>query len=451
MAEQFLSDFARPTINGNVAQRVLANEVLRGVVQGILETNGQGVTQRFSNDTSGAQIRIVQVMPFNQEARELGASLNGENFDGRNALQVETNGLGVDIITVINRNIDLPDVTREMLPRDLLGNIIKNHSNDVNNNINAMTIGGKFVATANAIAQGKTDFEYITLASADGNAMRLAFMKMDAKLNEGDAENGLAFFPEDDRCFVIKSSIVPYLFNNGILSLGGANDAYSMLAMGAIAKGEKPDIRSGFVGTLLGRPVYQFVPLIAKLACKYAGIPVWAFDKVYAYESSGYANVRAIAQDDQVKIIDSPDGAGVRVQPKFRMGFKSLYAKGNVFLVETGYTNPAGTGDDALKLLAPGSRATTEYTSDTKLSSVSMGSTATTYDSASKQFEGSVASGVTQVTLNYVLADRTTYYTGTTSGSVVDLSTGDNTFTIGVISSDGTYGTNKVVITRASE
>ena len=47
MAEQYLSDFAVPSINGNIARRVLANEVLRGVAQGILETNGEGITQSF--------------------------------------------------------------------------------------------------------------------------------------------------------------------------------------------------------------------------------------------------------------------------------------------------------------------------------------------------------------------------------------------------------------------
>lgn len=449
MAEQYLSDFAKPTINGNVARRILSNEVLRGVAQGIIETNGEGVTQRFSNDTKGAQIRIVQVMPFNQYARELGASLNGENFDTRTALQVETNGIGVDVITTLSRNIDLPDVTQDMLPVDLLGNITKNLAMDINNNINAMTIGGKFVSFANAVAKGETAFKEITLGSATGNDWRLAFMEMDAKLDEGDADKGLAFFPDDDRCFVIKSSIKPYLFNNGILTIGGANDAYSMLAKGGLSKGAEKDIRTGYAGELLGKPVYTFNPMLAKMAARYAGIPLWAFDDVYAYESSGYANVRAIAQDDQMKIIDSPDGAGIRIQPKFRMGFKSLYAKGNVFLVETGYTNPA-TSDSQLTLLAPDSRATSYYTSDTKLEEVQVGGTTATTN-ASGDYVSSLASGTTQATITYELADRTTYYTGVTNGAVVNVTTGTNTFTIGVIASDGTKGTNKVVITVASE
>lgn len=448
MSEQYLSDFARPSINGNVARRVLANEVLRGVAQGVLETNGEGITQRFSNDTTGAQIRITQFMPFNQDARELGASLNGENFDGRTALQATTNGLGVDVITVINQNIDIPQVTMDMLPIDFLGNVMKNLEMDINNNINAMTIGGKFVATANAVAEGKDEFQYITLATATGNDWRLAFMNMDAKLDSGDEENGLAYFPGDDRCYVVKASIIPYLFNNGILSIGGANHAYEMLAQGGISPNTKQDIRDGYAGELLGKPVYKFVPLIARMAAKYAGVPVWAFDEVYAYESSAYANVRAIAQNDEIKLIDSPEGQGVRVQPNFRMGFKALYHKGNVFLVETGYTNPAGTGANALILKAPGSRQA--YSKVTTLASVSFAGQAGVYDSTTNVWNIAVANATTSGVFSNVVATsdkaKVTYNTDT-----INVEVGTNNLTITVVAEDGTKANVTVVVTRAAE
>lgn len=445
MAEQYLSDFARPTINGNVARRILANEVLRGVAQGILENNGEGITQRFSNDTTGAQIKITQFMPFNQEARELGASLNGENFDGRTALQAHTNGLGVDVITVINQNIDIPQVTMDMLPIDFLGNVTKNLEMDINNNINAMTIGGKFVATANAVAEGKAEFKYINLNNATGNDWRMAFMEMDAQLDAGDEENGLAYFPGDDRCFVVKASIIPYLFNNAVLTIGGANHAYEMLAQGGISPNAKQDIRDGYAGELLGKPVYKFVPLIAKLAAKYAGVPVWVFDEVYAYESSGFANVRAIAQNDEIKLIDSPDGQGVRVQPNFRMGFKSLYAKGNVFLVEEGFTNPAGTGANALVLKAPASRPA--YSSDKTLSSVSFGGKAGVYDSTNDVWNVSVANSVASGVFSNVVATsdkaKVVY-----NPETIAIEVGANNLSVTVIAEDGSKAIVKVIVTR---
>lgn len=443
MAEQYLSDYGKPAINGNQARRVLANEILRGVTQGILETNGEGITQRFSNDVSGAQIRITQLMPFNQEARELGATLQGDNFDGRTALQTITNGLGVDVITVINRNIDIPQVTLDMLPIDLLGGAMKNLTMDINNNINAMTIGGKFVASANAVSAGTQTFKEITLASATGDDWRTALMQMNATLDDGDETNGIAFFPDDDRCFVFQVSVIPYLFNKGIISIGGANHAYEMLAAGAINPGGKQDVRSGYVGECMGNPVYKATTLIWKLAAKYAGVPVWALEDVYGYLSSGYANVRAIAQEDQVKIIDAPDGAGVRIQPNFRMGFKALYPKGNIFLVETGYSNPGGS----LTLTAPGSRAA--YSSDTTLSAVTVGGVTASWVTAETQWAVSVTTTDTQGTVAATVTD--------TGGARILSGTGTITYTLGtttqsivVQAENGTTGSNSVVITYAT-
>lgn len=444
MAQQFLSDFTQPTINFNIARRILANEILRGVTQGVLETNGEGVTQRFSNDTSGAQIRITQFMPFNQLARELGATLNGENFDGRTALQANTNGLGVDVITVINRNIDIPQVTMDMLPIDFLGQCMANLEMDINNNINAMTIGGKFVATANNVASGNQTFQTITAASADGNAWRQALMNMDAQLDAGDLDNGLAYFPDNDRCYVFKVSVIPYLFNNGILTIGGANRAYEMLAMGGISPDKRQDIRDGYVGDFMGRPVYKAAPLIWNFAAQYAGINAWEFANVYGYESSAYANVRAIAQEEQVKIIDSPDGAGVRIQPNFRMGFKALYPLGNVFLVETGFENPA-TIAEPLTLTAPASR--TAYSNDATLSAVNFGGSAATKDSnnpylwtiTSTGTSGSITATATAGALAQVTVP---------SGSQ-SISTGANYFNITVVAQDGTTKVSTLVVTKS--
>ncbi len=442
MAEQYLSDFAKPAINGNVARRVLANEVLRGVTQGVLETNGEGVTQRFSSDTSGAQIRITQFMPFNQEARELGATLNGENFDGRSALQANTNGLGVDVITVINQNIDIPQVTVDMLPIDFLGNCMKNLEMDINNNINAMTIGGKFVSVANDVAEGNQVFSTIKLATATGNEFRQALMNMDARLNAGDADNGLAYFPDDDRCYVFRTEFIPYLFNGGILTLGGANIAYEMLALGGISPNAKRELRSGYVGEFMNKPVYQAAPLIWNLAAKYAGVKAWAINNVYGYLSSGYANVRAIAQADQIKIIDAPDGDGVRIQPNFRMGFKCLYPLGNVFLVEEGFANPADAGELTLK--APGSR--TPYSKDATLASVTVGGTAATKDSTYK-FSRSVANGVNSAA---IVATATAGDKALVQDlGTVDLAVGVNTFTIKVTAEDGSVKNTLLTITRA--
>lgn len=449
---QYLSDFSTPSINGMQAQRVLANEVLRQIAQGILENNERGVTQRFSSDTSGAQIRIFQIMPFNLEARELGATLNGANFDTTTALQGTSNGLGVDVITVINQNIDIPNVTQDMIPIDLLGQYTKNLVMDINNNINAMTIGGKMVASFNDVADENQDFIYITKASATGEGWKQALIEMNSKLDEGDSDNGISYFPDKDRCFVLKTSIIPYLFKSGAVIIGGSNFAQSMLAMGGISPEARQDIADGYVGDFMGNPVYKATPLLWKLAAKFAGVPTWSIDDVYGYVSSAYANVRAIAQNEQIKIIDAPDGAGVRLQPNFRMGFKTLYPKGNVFLVETSYTNPADTYG-TLSLKGPKSRS---ISSDTSLRAVSVTVTggqaaSASYDSTDKQWEITLAKSSTSTSAisgtatagNVAKVTAPANLTGLTDGS-------DTTVYFDVIAEDGTTAKVKLVVTVAN-
>lgn len=444
MAEQFLSDFGAPAINGMQARRVLANEILRGVAQGSIETNGRGVTQRFSNDTSGAQIRITQLMPFNLEGRELGASLNGENFNGNSPLQGQTNGLGVDVITVIDDNIDLPQVTMDMLPVDLLGQYTYNIQMAVNKNINAMTIGGKIVASFNdAVVGGQ---EIITLdPTQEAEAMKHDLILGNTQLSNGAPEVGLDYFPDNDRCYVFRTNFVPALYKTGAIIVGGSNSAQDILAKGGVSVGATPKLDNGYLGEFMGVPVHMAGDSVWNLAAKYVGVPAWKLDKVYGYVSSGYANVRALAQGNTMKIIDSPNGQGVRLQPLFRMGFKSLYPQGNVFFVDTSFENPAE--DETLVLKGPASRPA--YSSDTTLASVSFGAQAGVYDAGTKTWNIAVANGVASGTFSNVKATagdkaQVTYPVGNQIISV-----GANTYFFDVKAEDGKVGRVKVVVTRA--
>lgn len=444
MAEQFLSDFGTPAINGMQARRVLANEILRGVAQGSIETNGRGVTQRFSNDTSGAQIRITQLMPFNLEGRELGASLNGENFNGNNPLQGSTNGLGVDVITVIDDNIDIPQVTMDMLPVDLLGNYVYNIQMAVNKNINAMTIGGKLVASLNDAVNG--GMELITLdPTQEPDAMKHDLILGNAQLSNGAPEVGLDYFPDNDRCYVFRTSFVPALYKTGAIIVGGSNAAQDILAKGGVSVGASPRLDDGYLGEFMGVPVHMAGDSVWNLAAKYVGIPAWKLAKVYGYVSSGYANVRALAQGNEIKMIDAPKGQGVRLQPLFRMGFKSLYPQGNIFFVDTDFENPAEGGTLVLK--GPASRPA--YSSDTTLASVSFGGTAGTYNAGTNSWNIAVGSAISNGTFTNVKATagdkaQVTYPIGQQT-----IATGANNFYFTVVAEDGKTSRVKVVVTKA--
>jgi hypothetical protein len=364
MAEQFLTDFKAPFINGIAARRILVNETLQNIFQGEIESEKRGVTQRFTTDVSGAQIRVIRVLPLTQEARELGTGLNGENF---NTLieQPRTEQYGLDVITVIDAPVDIPNVNQDMLPIDLMEKVTKEIGNLINLNTNAMTIAGKYHKTFTDVANANVI--YFDPADTDTTALQTAFLLANSALDDGDLTNGVAMFPMDDRVAVIQTAYRAKLLAKGVLVLGGSNYAQEMLAAGVLSPGAKPNkLENGYIGDFDGVPVHIVASLIWRTTERYLGLPAGELNKVIGYFSSGLANVRGIAYNENMKIIDSPQGPGVRLQPLFRMGFKSFYTKGNVFILEgTEQTvnianNPLaklnGIVAGTAKLLAPGSR-----------------------------------------------------------------------------------------------
>ena len=449
MAEQFLTDFKAPFINGIAAKRILVNETLQNIFQGEIESEKRGVTQRFTTDVSGAQIRVIRVLPLTQLARELGSGLNGENF---NTLveQPRTEQYGLDVITVIDAPVDIPNVNQDMLPIDLMEKVTKEISNLINLNTNAMTIAGKYHKTFTDVANA--NIVYFDPASTDASALQTAFLLANSALDDGDLTNGVAMFPMDDRVAVIQTAYRAKLLAKGVLVLGGSNYAQEMLAGGQLSPGAKLNkLENGYIGDFDGVPVHIVSSLIWRTTERYLGLPAGELAKVIGYFSSGLANVRGIAYNENMKIIDSPQGAGVRLQPLFRMGFKSFYTKGNVFIIEgTSYTSPLTALSSTAKLLAPGSRVvptvTTVVGDETITPTVTLGAGKTSV--ASQYFVSTNAAvALTAGAFDTAYAAAAAGAKGTlVSGTAVALGALANGTYVGyfkVIDSDGTFAVVK--------
>lgn len=344
----FLSDYNQPTINSVQARLVLSNEILRNVGQNIIENDGEGVTQRFAKDAKGGRINVIRVLPLTQEARSFGADHNGLPFQSGDFEQPQTTQYGLDVITTIDKPIAIRNATRDMIPVDLLEAETKNFSLLIYRNINAMTIAGK-LAKSLVTAQIKT----VDLSGSTSTAVRDAIIGANAKLDEGDATNGIDMFPTEDRILVIRPSLRPYLLSANNILVGGSNFAQDILAKGTLDTGSTRDQRNGFIGVVDGLPTYMASGAIWTLAEKYLGLMAGELDGVLGYVSSGMANARGIALDETIKIVDAVAGPGILVQPDCRLGFEAFYEKGNVILTTTSFTIPTVT----LKNLAPGSRS----------------------------------------------------------------------------------------------
>lgn len=337
--EQLLSDFRAPTINGLAAQRILSNQVVENLYQGLIESDGKGVTTRFSYDVSGAEIRITRVKPVKQFARRLGSSVNGGNFP-ISAYEGETDSFGLRVLDVLDTPIDLAMVTKEMLPVDLAAAYIKSYTDQVNAYLNAATLAGKFYATTLKDAKGES--VNITKYAEDDDMLKTV-IKANSLLDKGVQEMGVAMFPTKDRCFTIQTEYEAILLTKGILTIGGANYGYDVAKGGVVSAGATPrKEEDGYIGEIAGVPCHIVAPLYYQLAGEYLGLPQADIEQAIGCISSGFANVRGIAAVDQIKVIDHPNGQGTRFQPLTRWGFTVLpgYEKGNSFIVKSDYVSP---------------------------------------------------------------------------------------------------------------
>lgn len=351
------ADIKTPYINELTLKRVLAPRVKENIFQSVIFRPEEACTDKFSSDTDAAEIQVIRIKPDDREARELGATTNGGWFNNKEATQPASEAYGIKIITVIDHNIDIPTNAQSMLNVDLVDAEMKNLSGKVARNVNALTLAAQLCKNFNDVATSAVDKNWVELTSASvakggwKNAMLLA----GAKLDEGNESQGIDLYPSDQRAYFVRPSIRAKLMQDGELIIGGSNYAQEMQADGGLSHGAKRFGINGFAGYFDGVPVYVLSNPVFDLAAKYLGKTSSDLSKVYALLVSGIGTGRALAFNSEMKIIDSPNGQGRRLQPKYRMGAECWDALSVVPIVETGFTNPSTSGD--LKVMAPGSRA----------------------------------------------------------------------------------------------
>ena len=358
MSVQLLTNYNAPSINGINAQRITANQILENLYQGLIESDGKGITQRFSSDTSGAQIQVYHAKPVYFKARELGSAINGGNFNG-GGHEIETDAVGIDVLTTFDDPIRLAQVSADMIPVDLLNKAIKSYTDQVNANINGMTIGGKYMASLVRGALDGEDTINTTYVDLNGD-FKNAVIDANSKLDDGAEEVGVTMFPQNDRICVIQASLRGPLINKGVLVVGGANYGYDILRKGTLDAGATPrKEEDGYVGTIDNVETHVASKYIFSIAADYMGLPKADLQEhLLSYVSSGFANIRAIASVRSVKYVDTLGGQGIEAQPLTRAGFKVFegYEKGNSLILKTGSLNIV---DELKKLFALGTTGLT--------------------------------------------------------------------------------------------
>lgn len=366
MATMF-AEIKTPYVDSLTTKRILAPAVKENIFQGIFTKPDEAVTEKFSEDTDASEIQVLRLKPLENDAREIGSDKNGAWFNGREAAESSTEAYGIQILQTIDRNIDIPTNAQDMVSIDLLEGETRNLAGLVNRNINAMTIAAMLAKNFNNVAgvdKRNSNAAVVTLDEAvtknwvtvASNKYSDAIIDAAAWLDDGNAAEGIDAYPDDMRCVIIRPSAKAAMLK-AMASLNGGTAVFDVLKKAGVDTESRPKIATtGYIGEFYNMPVYVASKTTFALVEKYLGLASGALDKLVGVVVSAVGTGRALAFNATIKTIPSPNGQGIRIQPKYRFGCECWDALSVVPVFSAAFTNPVTGVDNALFVRGTGSR-----------------------------------------------------------------------------------------------
>lgn len=341
-------------VNDTATQVLAAKQVKENIFMNLVHKDGYGVTEY--EETNASSIRILKVKPAGNTARQLGTGTNGGGWFSKALVKTpEVVEYDLNLIYVYDTPIDIPEVQQDMVSVNLMDNTTKNIGGEVATEINASTLAVQLANRFNS-AQASTQSEakaWGGIAVIEGESSYDAIQEASSMLDDGDEDNNVQSFPFAEREIILRPSFRAELLNDKGVIRGGSNYAQSMLAKGAVSPEAKKEWGNMYCGEIDGIPCYIAPSQLWANASKWVGTTTTAFDSVKAIVCAASATDRGISTQDYIKTIESPDGAGKRLQPKTRWGCNVAYPKGIVPILASSATKPTAK----LTVLAPGSRS----------------------------------------------------------------------------------------------
>ncbi len=352
-----LGDIKTPFVNDLTLKRVMSNVVKKNIFQSIFTKPGEAVTEEFSENTDAAQIQVIRVKNIDDNAREIGSDTNGGYFNSDGASTSSTQAYPINILNTIDRNIDIPTNAQDMINVSLAEAELANLSGRVARNVNAMTFAVQIAKNFNDIRNSKVSSNWIELDATNPN-YKDAIIEASAQLDDGNDAEGIDAYPDDGRAVFVRSNAKSALLKTGQLIVGGSNAAQDIIRKGGLDANTTPHVATdGYLGEVDNMPVYMASKVVWKLAEKLLGLAEGALDGVEALVVSYIGTGRALAFNHAIKMIDSPNGQGRRIQPCYRFGAECWDALSVVPIVKNGFTNPSANAD--LVAMPPKSRPAT--------------------------------------------------------------------------------------------
>jgi hypothetical protein len=350
--------FATFTGVNDTALHVAVSEfIIERLVQESLYRDKLGITEITIKDVGAGGVRVGKVKPSVGTWRKLGETTNGGWFNSEGHKVVGLDEEFIEFLYQYDEGEDVP-VTQERLS---LGGIskVEARAKEIGKNIaiglNAGTMAHQIGAVVNAVItaaeqEGKI---YTYTPATDGDSLE-KFVSINAQLDNGDGVYH-AYFPRSGRIALLRPKTIANLRRKGAVIVGGSNYAQELLSSGAIDIDVKvlPEVHNGYVGMLDGIPTYKATDMLWAQAEKWLGVAPGYLDNVVGIVCSDLSTGRGHAFPDQTKVIDSPNGQGLRIQPLSNFGVKVFFETGIKLLADATFVE----GTSALSVLPEGSQA----------------------------------------------------------------------------------------------
>ncbi len=363
------ADIKTPYIDTLTTKRVLSPAVKENIFQGIFMKPDEAVTEKYSEDTEASEIQVLRLKPHDIDAREIGADKNGGWFNSNEPVTSSTEAYGIRILQTIDQIIDIPKNAQDMVSVDLLEGEVRNLSGVVNRNINAMTIAAQLAKNFNNVAgfdKRHADTTTTTLSENDKPASNWvtvqnkkysdAIIDAAAKLDEGNAAQGIDAYPDDQRCVIIRPSAKAEMLK-AMTALNGGTAVFDVLKKAGVDTETTPKIATtGYIGEFYNMPVYVASNVVFALVEKYLGLGKGALDKLAGVVVSAVGTGRALAFNSTIEQIPCVRGQGITILPKYRMGAECWDALSVVPVFSASFTNPVTGAENALYVRGNASR-----------------------------------------------------------------------------------------------
>lgn len=324
--KQVLAPDNAPSINGVRAQSLISKALLENIFQGIVETNGRGISDKYASESevnANAQIFVNRIVPNKWEPREQGASKNGGSFSN-NGFFTQTETVGIEVLTTVDDPVIIPRARQDSINVDLLAENINIFGNKLNTIINGATTAAHLFTAWKSEAEGG-DYNAVAVGS---DKLTDKLIEANGLLDEGDDAHGIDVYPTDSRIAVFKMSARPVLKASGVLVIGGSNYAQTILAgRGVSVDAVDRTIENGYWGDVDGVPCHGLSNESLGHASRFLGFGKTELKKgdLLGYIASAYGSGRGVSTISETKIVDARGGQGIELQPFVKLGAVSWY------------------------------------------------------------------------------------------------------------------------------